>query len=77
MPDLYALHLLADTTLNLRPDPIFHYNVQKQEGESRQGHNEHEPLSTNSKGHASKVNAERNVGEGSGSEVASVIPRDL
>ncbi|KAH0450151.1 hypothetical protein IEQ34_020843 [Dendrobium chrysotoxum] len=77
MPDLYALHLLADTALNLGPDPIFDDDVQKQEGESTQGHNEHEPLSTNSKSHASKVNAERNVGEESTSEAASVIPKDL
>ncbi|KAL0905975.1 hypothetical protein M5K25_024431 [Dendrobium thyrsiflorum] len=77
MPDHYALHLLADTALNLGPEPIFHDNVQKQEGESRQGHNEHEPLSTNSKSHASKVNAERSVGEASTSEAASVFPKDL
>ncbi|KAI0491971.1 hypothetical protein KFK09_026234 [Dendrobium nobile] len=77
MPDLYALHLLADTALNLGPEPIFDDNVEKQEGESRQSHNEHEPLSTNSKSHSSQVNAERNVGEGSTSEAASVIPKDL
>ncbi|XP_020583714.1 protein ALWAYS EARLY 3-like isoform X2 [Phalaenopsis equestris] len=75
--DLYALHLLADTALNHGSEPFFHVQVQKQEGESKNGLDEHEPLLRSNKSQASNVSAERNGGERSASESASVIQRDL